>query len=237
MTSLARISGAAVLFDVDGVLVDSYAAYRRIWDRWALHRSLDPVIVWAHTHGRRPIDTITVVAPHLDAEAEYRLVRDFMADEGDAFPVYADAPATLEIVRDQPWGVVTSGRALTVRQRLRAGGLPDPPVLVDSTQVTHGKPDPEGYLRAADLLRTSPERCLVIEDAPAGIAAARAAGMTVIALTTTHTAAQLADAHHVTETLGDAMPIIGNWLVVRQASSRGRASSEASEARNRPAAR
>ncbi|MFF0153564.1 hypothetical protein [Micromonospora sp. NPDC005203] len=86
MTSLARVSadadrGAAVLFDVDGVLVDSYAAYHRIWDRWALHHSLDPETVWTHTHGRRPIDTIAVVAPHLDAEAEYHLVRDFMADE------------------------------------------------------------------------------------------------------------------------------------------------------------
>jgi mannitol-1-/sugar-/sorbitol-6-phosphatase len=217
MTSLARISGdtdsgAAVLFDVDGVLVDSYAAYRRIWDRWALHHGLDPAIVFTHTHGRRPIDTIAVVAPQLDAEAEYRLVRDFMADEGGAFPVYPDAPTVLKVVRNQRWGVVTSGRAPTVRQRPRAGGLPDPPVLVDSTQVTLGKPDPEGYLRAADLLRTPPERCLVIEDAPAGIQAARAARMTVIALTTTHSAAQLTGAHHVTETLGDAMPLIENWL-------------------------
>jgi len=217
MTSLARISGdadcgAAVLFDVDGVLVDSYAAYRRIWDRWALHHSLDPALVWTHTHGRRPIDTIAVVAPQLDPEAEYRLVRDFMADEGDAFPVYPDAPSVLKVIRNRRWGVVTSGRAPTVRQRLRAGGLPDPPVLVDSTQVAVGKPDPEGYLRAADLLRTPPERCLVLEDAPAGIEAARAARMTVIALTTTHSAAQLTAAHHITKTLGDAMPLIENWL-------------------------
>ncbi|MEU8157471.1 HAD-IA family hydrolase [Micromonospora sp. NPDC048986] len=217
MTSLARFSGdadsgAAVLFDVDGVLVDSYAAYRRIWDRWALHHSLDPAIVWAHTHGRRPIDTIAVVAPHLDAEAQYRLVRDFMADEGDAFPVYPDARSVLKVIRNQRWGVVTSGRAPTVRQRLRAGGLPDPPVLVDSTQVALGKPDPEGYLRAAALLRTSPQHCLVIEDAPAGIEAARAARMTVIALTTTHPAAQLTAAHHITRTLGEATPLIENWL-------------------------
>ncbi|MEU7613454.1 HAD-IA family hydrolase [Micromonospora sp. NPDC049204] len=217
MTSLARVGadadrGAAVLFDVDGVLVDSYATYRRIWDRWALHHSLDPETVWTHTHGRRPIDTIAVVAPHLDTEAEYQVVRDFMADEGDAFPVYPDAPSVLTAIRDRRWGVVTSGRAPTVRQRLRAGGLPDPPVLVDSTQVALGKPDPEGYLRAADLLRTPPERCLVIEDAPAGIEAARAARMTVIALTTTHSAAQLTGAHHITKTLGDAMPRIESWL-------------------------
>ncbi|MFF0153565.1 HAD family hydrolase [Micromonospora sp. NPDC005203] len=78
--------------------------------------------------------------------------------------------------------------------------------------MTLGKPDPQGYLRAADLLRTPPERCLVVEDAPAGIEAARAARMTVIALTTTHSAAQLTAAHHITETLGDAMPLIESWL-------------------------
>jgi mannitol-1-/sugar-/sorbitol-6-phosphatase len=204
--------GAAVLFDVDGVLVDSYAAYRRIWTRWALHRGLDPTTVWSHTHGRRPVDTIAVVAPHLDAEAEYRLVRDFMAEEGDAFPVYPDAAAVLHVLHAEQWGVVTSGRAQTVRQRLHAGGLPDPPILVDSTHVTRGKPHPEGYLRAAELLRTPAERCLVIEDAPAGVEAARTAAMTVIGLTTTHPADQLAHAHHVVSSLTDAKPLIQEWL-------------------------
>ena len=201
-----------MLFDVDGVLVDSYAAYRRIWDRWARQRGIDPAVVWHHTHGRRPIDTITVVAPALDAEAEYRLVRGFMAAEGDAFPVYPHAAAVLSALRNRRWGVVTSGRAPTVLHRLRAGGLPDPPILVDSAQVTAGKPHPEGYLRAAELLGVAPTRCLVIEDAPAGIEAARAAGMTVVALTTTHAAAELTAAHHVTGSLGDAQPLIEKWL-------------------------
>ncbi|GGQ51535.1 HAD-IA family hydrolase [Couchioplanes azureus] len=203
---------AAVLFDVDGVLVDSYPAYRRIWDRWAVHRGLDPATVWSHTHGRRPVDTIAAVAPLLDPETEYRLVRAFMADEGDAFPVYPDARHVLNAVRRFRWGVVTSGRTPTVLHRLRAGGLPDPPVLVDSTQVAAGKPHPEGYLRAAGLLRTAPRRCLVVEDAPAGIRAARAAGMTVIALTTTHPRDQLTAAHHITDTLGAAAPLIQEWL-------------------------
>lgn len=203
-----------MLFDVDGVLVDSYPAYRRIWDRWARHRGIDPTVVWHHTHGRRPIDTIAVVAPTLNAEAEYRLIRDFMADEGDAFPVYPDAVAVLSALRNRRWGVVTSGRAATVLHRLRAGGLPDPPILVDSAQVTAGKPHPEGYLRAAELLGIAPPRCLVIEDAPAGIEAARAARMTVVALTTTHAPAELTAAHHVTGNLGDAKPLIERWLTV-----------------------
>jgi sugar-phosphatase len=85
-------TGKAVLFDVDGVLVDSYPAYRRIWSRWATHRNLDPDLVWSHTHGRRPIATITVVAPQLDADAEYRLVRDIMAQKATPSPCTPTPP-------------------------------------------------------------------------------------------------------------------------------------------------
>ncbi|MEU8217191.1 HAD-IA family hydrolase [Micromonospora taraxaci] len=200
------------MFDVDGVLVDSYPAYRRIWSRWATLRHLDPDLVWSHTHGRRPVDTITVVAPHLDADTEYRLVREIMAAEGDAFPVYPDAAAVLSLLDGHLWGVVTSGRRPTVMQRLRAGGLPDPPVLVDSSQVRRGKPGPEGYLRAAHRLETPAANCLVVEDAPAGIEAARAAGMTVIAVRTTHPVHELTAAHHCVDTLSDTVPLLTNWL-------------------------
>lgn len=202
----------AVLLDVDGVLVDSYPAYRRIWSRWATLRHLDPDLVWSHTHGRRAVDTITVVAPHLDADAEYRLVREIMAAEGDAFPVYPHAAAVLSLLDGHRWGVVTSGRTPTVMQRLRAGGLPDPPVLVDSGQVRRGKPDPEGYLRAAHLLDTPAANCLVVEDAPAGIEAGRAAGMTVVAVRTTHPAEELTGAHHRVDTLSDTIPLLADWL-------------------------
>ena len=208
----AGTNDKAVLFDVDGVLVDSYPAYRRIWTRWADHRNLDPDLVWSHTHGRRPVDTIQAVAPQLDAAAEYSLIREFMATEGDGFPVYPDAAAVLRLLQNRRWGVVTSGRTPTVLQRLRAGGLPDPPVLVDSSQVRRGKPDPEGYLRAAQLLDVPAPDCLVIEDAPAGVEAARTAGMTVVAVRTTHRDHELAGAHHRVDTLSDTVPLISGWL-------------------------
>ncbi|MEV1113016.1 MULTISPECIES: HAD-IA family hydrolase [unclassified Micromonospora] len=208
----AGAADKAVLFDVDGVLIDSYPAYRRIWSQWATQRNLDPDLVWSHTHGRRPVDTIAVVAPQLDAEAEYLLVRELMADEGDAFPVYPDAAEVLRLLTGRRWGVVTSGRAPTVLHRLLAGGLPDPPVLVDSGHVRLGKPDPEGYLQAAQLLDLPASDCLVIEDAPAGIEAARAAGMTVIAVRTTHPDDELVGAHHRVDTLGDTIPLITDWL-------------------------
>ncbi|WP_327010561.1 HAD hydrolase-like protein [Dactylosporangium sp. NBC_01737] len=144
--------------DVDGVLVDSYLAYRRIWSRWADHRNLDPDLAWSHTHGRA-VDTIQVVAPHLDAAAEYRLIRELVTHEDGSFPVYPDAAAVLGLLKDRRWGVVTSGRTATVLHRLRVGGLPDPPALVDSSQILRGKPEPEGYLRVAQLLTmNSPAR-------------------------------------------------------------------------------
>lgn len=202
----------AVLFDADGVLIDSYSAYRRIWSRWAAHRNLDPLLVWSHTHGRRPVDTIKAVAPHFDADDEYRLVRDIMAEEGDAFPVYPDAAAVLSLLKGRRWGVVTSGLTTTVLRRFRAGRLPDPPVLIDSVHVRRGKPDPEGYLRAARLLEVPAPDCLVIEDAPTGVEAARAASMTVIAVLTTHSWADLAGAHHRVDTLTDTIPFISDWL-------------------------
>jgi sugar-phosphatase len=135
-----------------------------------------------------------------------------MAQEGDAFPVYPDAAAVLSLMKGQPWGVVTSGRTPTVLQRLRAGRLPDPPVLVDSSQVRRGKPDPEGYLRAAQLLDVAASDCLVIEDAPTGVEAARTAGMTVIAVRTTHLGDELAGAHHRVDTFSDTIPLIADWL-------------------------
>ncbi|GAB3836723.1 HAD family hydrolase [Dactylosporangium cerinum] len=135
-----------------------------------------------------------------------------MAHEGDNFPVYPDAAAVLSLLKDRRWGVVTSGRTPTVLHRLRAGGLPDPPVLVDSSQVRRGKPDPEGYLRAAQLLNVPAPDCMVIEDAPAGVEAARNAGMTVIAVRTTHPDDELAGAHHRADTLSDAIPLITDWL-------------------------
>jgi sugar-phosphatase len=204
-----RTAVGAVLFDADGVLIDSTVAYRRIWRRWAQRHRLDADLVWSHTHGRRPVDTVTVVAPHLDVDAEYRLLRELMAAEGDAFAVYPDAAAVLRSLHGR-WGVVTSGQAPTVLRRLRRGGLPEPPVLVDGSQVSRGKPDPEGYLRAARLLDVSPARCLVVEDAPAGVDAGLAAGMTVVAVRTTHPDDELVRAHHRVDHLHDVMPLIKN---------------------------
>lgn len=186
---------AAVLSDLDGVLVDSAAAIERTWRDFAARHGLDPDRVLAESHGRRSIDLIRVVAPHLDAEAEAALVE---REEIENAPGLRALPGARELVESIPaerFAIVTSGsRALAVA-RLRAAGLPVPEVLVTAEEVEDGKPDPAGYLRAAELLGVDPAHSVVLEDAPAGVEAGRAAGMTVIAVLTTNDESALARAH------------------------------------------
>ncbi len=209
----------AVLFDADGVLVDSHAGYASVWDRWSRRHELDPVAVLAATHARRPVDTIAEVAPHLDPRAEHAWLTGLVHDMPEAFPVFADAAPLLAQLPDDWWAVVTSGDARSVRARLTAGGLPLPTVLVDGASVERGKPDPEGYLLAAARLGVEPADCVVVEDAPAGVLAGRAAGMRVVALTTSHPAADLAGAGAdvVVASLAGAAPELLAWTAGRSA--------------------
>lgn len=201
-----------VLFDADGVLVDSHQGYRSVWDRWsALHR-LDPVAVLAATPARRPVDTIAEVAPHLDPAVEYARLVTLVAELPDAFPVFPDAAPLLALLPTDRWAVVTSGDAASVRARLTAGALPLPTVLVDGRSVVRGKPDPEGYLLAARLLGVRPGDCLVVEDAPAGVDAARAAAMRVVAVTTSHPADDLGAADVVVASLTEAQALVLQWV-------------------------
>jgi mannitol-1-/sugar-/sorbitol-6-phosphatase len=181
----------AVLFDVDGVLLDTGDMFRRIWAEWAASRSLDPAWVVAHTHGRRTADVLHEVAPHLDPAAECRALDALTRERiGEVRPV-PGAPELLRDLRDTPWAIVTSGSRWFVGECFGAAGLPLPPVAVYDEDVRHGKPSPEGYRMAARRLGVPPWRCVVVEDAPDGVRAARDAGCTVVAVTTTHSAAQL----------------------------------------------
>ncbi len=210
---------AAVLFDADGVLVDSHAGYASVWERWSRRHGLDPVVVLAATHARRPVDTVAEVAPHLDPVAEHAWLSALVDETPAAFPVFADAAPLLRRLPADRWAVVTSGDALRVRARLAAGGLPAPAVLVDGASVEHGKPHPEGYLLAAARLGAEPADCVVVEDAPAGVLAGRSAGMRVIGVTTSHPAADLAGAgaHVVVASLGEAAPDVVAWVSGRAA--------------------
>lgn len=181
----------AILFDLDGVLVDSRETVERIWQRWASERGLDPAPFIRVAHGRRISETLRMVAPDLDIRKEVAALdaMEEVVTEGTRA-----APGAGELIAEVPpgrWGIVTSGSNVVARLRLSIAGLPAPGVFITAEQVRHGKPDPEGYLAGARALGRSAGQCLVFEDAPPGVLAGVAAGMRVMALLTTHDRAAL----------------------------------------------
>lgn len=184
----------ALLFDLDGVLVDSAACIARLLRDWALHHALVPDRVIAAAHGRRTIETVQHVAPHLDAAAEAEVLTAQEAATTDGIFEVPGARALLCALPANRWAVVTSGARAVATLRLRSTGLPSPRILICADDVVRGKPDPEGYLAAAAALNVAPEDCVVIEDAPAGLAAAHAAGMRSIGVIGTYDAVALASA-------------------------------------------
>jgi mannitol-1-/sugar-/sorbitol-6-phosphatase len=182
---MTQIRCAALLFDMDGVLINSTPAVARVWHRWALEHGFNPEEVVARAHGRPSIATVRDYLPNSDHEAENREVeRREMEDLDGVHPL----PGSLDLLASLPadrWTIVTSSTRPLAEVRLRAAGLPLPQHLVTSSEVTHGKPHPEPYLKAASILGIAPAKCIVVEDVPAGIQAGKSAGARVIAFTTT----------------------------------------------------
>ena len=201
------MSFAAVISDFDGVLADSTAAIRRAWAAWGVRLGLDGAAIQEANHGR---PGHAVVAEHVPAErvaAEAAWLLDAETADTDGVVAYAGAADVLAL---PVVAIATSCAMPLARARLAAAGLPVPGVLVTADQVARGKPAPDPYLLAAERLGVDPAACLVIEDAPAGIAAGRAAGMTVWAVATTHAPDELTGAHRIAaglpELLADLTP-------------------------------
>jgi sugar-phosphatase len=191
---MTTIRCRAVLFDLDGVLVDSTPAVARVWAWWARAHGFDPDEVVKKAHGRPSIATIRELLPGADHAAEDREVeRREIADIEGVVPL----PGAVELLQGLPrerWAIVTSCTRPLAGVRIAAAGLPKPKYLVTSTEVKHGKPDPEPYLKGAQLLGVPASKCIVIEDAPAGIRAGKTAGARVVALRTTASDAELQQA-------------------------------------------
>ena len=193
----------ALLFDLDGVLVDSTANVERHWRDWATSKGLDAARILSVVHGRRAIDSIREQAPHLDADHELATLVEAEMRDTSGILVFDGAVALLASIPRNRWAVVTSGTHGVASARLRATGLPIPEVLVTADQVSRGKPDPEGYLAAAKALGFTAQRCIVVEDAPVGVEAARRAGMRCVAITSTHPPDELEAATAVVRELRD----------------------------------
>ncbi|MDF1502743.1 HAD-IA family hydrolase [Roseisolibacter sp. H3M3-2] len=202
--SPASLACSALLFDLDGVLVDSTACIERTWREWAARHALDADAVLRLAHGRRALETVRRAAPHLDDTEVAAEAAALAAHEARETTGVLEVPGAAALLRGLPperWAVVTSGVRAVAEHRLRHVGLPIPPIMVCADEVAHGKPHPEGYLAAAARLGFAAAECVVVEDAPAGLAAARAAGVQALAVATTHAPADLADARLVAPTL------------------------------------
>lgn len=194
-------SCSALLFDLDGVLVDSTPAVARTWRAWAIQHHLSPEVAISKAHGRRSIETIRELAPHLDAEEENKKVERMEIEDRDGVVALPGAARVLRVLPPGSFAIVTSATRELALARLAYAALPAPTNLVSADDVRDGKPSPEPYLAGARLLGMDPKDCLVFEDAPPGINSARAAGMRVVALETTYSADQLEGAEAVVKSL------------------------------------
>jgi len=205
----------AILFDMDGTLVNSIAAVERQWRRWAARHGLDPEPMIAIAHGRRTLDTLRELAPAFATEEE--AIR-FDAEEALDREGIVAIPGAARVLASMPagrWAVVTSADRQLATDRLQLAGLPVPDILVTGDEVRNGKPDPEGYLTAAARLGFAPADCLVVEDTPAGVAAGHAAGMQVMGVATTYAPEALRASIVVPDLLPFDIAVLPGGLEVR----------------------
>lgn len=176
----------AILFDMDGTLVDSTAVVERTWTRFAERHGLDASEVIAACHGRRSAETVAeFVPPGVSVLRETAIIDAEEIEDVEGVVEVGGAARLLASLPVDRWALVTSADRELAMRRMAAAGLPMPPVTITAEDVVNGKPAPDGYLAAAQALGVSPADCLIFEDAPAGLQAARASGAQVIAVGTT----------------------------------------------------
>jgi mannitol-1-/sugar-/sorbitol-6-phosphatase len=203
-------SAKAILFDMDGVLMDSTPSVERVWRTWAAQHGLDPDRIASLAHGRRSIETIRAVAPELDAEKENVIVEQMEIDDKEGVTALPGAAELVAHLPSDRFAIVTSATRPLAVARLGYAGIPVPQHMITADDVIHGKPSPEPFLKGAALLGFAPADCLVFEDSPAGIASARSAGMKAIALQTTYSADQLQAANGIIGNLADVEATLRN---------------------------
>ena len=180
-----NIRTLGVLFDLDGVLVDSTPAVARCWARWSQLHGFNAEDVVRRAHGRPSMVTLRELLPNADHQAEDRQMERWEIEDTDGV---IPLPGVLNLLQALPadrWAIVTSCTRPLAEVRIRVAGLPWPKHLVTSGDVQRFKPDPDPYLKGAELLKLAPADCLVVEDAPAGVRSGKASGASVLALRTT----------------------------------------------------
>lgn len=191
------LSCIAVIFDLDGVLIDSDDAIEQRWRQWAESHDIPFEEIEAVYHGRPMVEVIEEVAPELDPEAEIDRMHDVMTAAPDALRAFDGVKSMLEDLPSERWAIATSARRRTATNRLDHVGLPTPNVFITADDVKRGKPYPDAYRAAADRLNVDPSDCIVFEDAVSGVTAARRAGARVVGVATSNDPEALSEADTV----------------------------------------
>jgi len=182
---MGQIICSALLFDLDGVLIDSTPAVSRVWTKWALEHGFDPNEVVHKAHGRPSLSTIRDYLPNANHDLENRRLEQQEIEDLEGVEALLGTCDLLNALPSDRWTIVTSCTRPLAEVRIRAAGLPIPKKLVTSSDVKNGKPDPEPYLKGAAALGFPASDCIVFEDVPAGIRSGKAAGARVVAFRTT----------------------------------------------------
>jgi sugar-phosphatase len=190
-----------ILFDMDGVLVSSIGSAERSWRRWAEQYGIPNAAQLEVPHGRRAIDIVRWLRPDIDPQAGLKVIEDMEVGDVAGLRVLPGVKRLLESLPMERWAIVTSAQRRLLLTRLTAAGLPVPERIISGEMVERGKPDPEPYRRGAELLGFRPEECVVVEDAPSGVGAGKAAGCRVMAVLGTEPVEELRSADWVVGSL------------------------------------
>jgi mannitol-1-/sugar-/sorbitol-6-phosphatase len=191
MDAFVNVSCKAVLFDMDGTLVDSTRVVELVWGWWAARHHVPLETVLSFSHGRPSIATMEHFFPARDHTEELKELEHYTESLLEGIVAVPGAAQVVHALQNHPWGIVTSAWRTLAESRITAAGLPLPRVIVPVDEICKGKPEPEGFLHAAERLGVAPKDCLVFEDTRPGVEAGLNAGMQVVGLLTTVPAEQL----------------------------------------------
>ncbi|HZY73096.1 MAG TPA: HAD-IA family hydrolase [Edaphobacter sp.] len=216
MSQPIRVEAKGILFDMDGVLISSIGSVVRCWQRWAAIYGIPDAETYMVPHGVRAVDIVKSLRPDIDPEEGLRTIEDMEVEDMADLTVLPGVKKLLEGLPLERWAIVTSATQRLLLARLKAAGLPIPERIISGDMVERGKPDPEPYRRGAELLGFRPGECIVVEDAPSGVGAGKAAGARVLAVLGTHTAEELKQADWIIASLEDLTVTSGaNGLELR----------------------
>lgn len=200
---MATLNCQAILFDLDGTLVESTFFIERLWQDWGIEHGVSPQRMSEVMHGRPAVEIMNIVAPHLSIKDEVYALETDEISRMEGMRTYAGAKELLSSLPPKQWAIVTSGSLRVASARLNYAGLPKPAVFITANDIKAGKPAPDAYLLASYRLHVQPEDCVVVEDAPAGIQAGKSAGMKVIGVASSHSKEELMQADVVVRQLAD----------------------------------